>query len=74
VNNHLDLDLEDPAYDTIAGYTLGRLGRIPKVHDSIESGQILIEVEAMDGLRIDRVKLTRLDDKLLSEKSPVERE
>jgi CBS domain containing-hemolysin-like protein len=62
VNNHLELDLSDPAYDTIAGYTLGKMGRIPKVNDSIESNSILIQVEAMDGLRIDRLKLTRLDD------------
>jgi CBS domain containing-hemolysin-like protein len=62
VNNHLDIDLSDPAYDTIAGYTLGKMGRIPKVNDSIESNSILIQVEAMDGLRIDRLKLTRLDD------------
>lgn len=66
VNNYLNLDLEDPAYDTIAGYTLGRMGRIPKLHDSVESDNILIQVEAMDGLRIDRLKLTRLDDKSTS--------
>jgi putative hemolysin len=74
VNNHLDLDLNDPAYDTIAGYTLGRLGRIPKVNDSVESGQIRIQVEAMDGLRIDRLKLTRLGEKLPDEQSPVDGE
>jgi CBS domain containing-hemolysin-like protein len=62
VNNHLDLDLNDPAYDTIAGYTLGKMGRIPTVNDIVESDKILIQVEAMDGLRIDRLKLTRLDD------------
>jgi CBS domain containing-hemolysin-like protein len=72
VNNHLDLDLKDPAYDTIAGYTLGRLGRIPKVNDSVECGPILIQVEAMDGLRINRVKLTRLDDKSPSVKLPAD--
>jgi putative hemolysin len=74
VNNHLDLDLNDPAYDTIAGYTLGRLGRIPKVNDSVESGQIRIQVEAMDGLRIDRLKLTRLGEKLPDEQSAVDGE
>jgi len=63
VNHHLDLDLQDPAYDTIAGYTLGKMGQIPKVHDSVESDRVLIQVEAMDGMRIDRLKLTRLDDK-----------
>jgi CBS domain containing-hemolysin-like protein len=74
VNNHLDLDLSDPAYDTIAGYTLGRMGRIPKVHDSVENDKILIQVEAMDGLRIDRVKLIRLEDKSPSVQMPMEGE
>jgi CBS domain containing-hemolysin-like protein len=59
VNNHLGLNLSDPAYDTIAGYTLGRMGRIPKVNDSIECENVSIQVEAMDGMRIDRLKLTR---------------
>ena len=29
VNEQLGLALDDPDYDTIAGYFLGRLGRIP---------------------------------------------
>lgn len=59
VNNHLGLKLSDPAYDTIAGYTLGRMGRIPNVNDSIECDNVRIQVEAMDGMRIDRIKLIR---------------
>ncbi|MES0361782.1 MAG: hemolysin family protein, partial [Anaerolineales bacterium] len=35
VNNYLDLELNDPAYDTIAGFALGKLGRIPKVNDCV---------------------------------------
>ena len=67
VNKYLDLDLNDPAYDTIAGYTLGKMGRIPKVNDSVEFDKVLIQVEAMDGMRIDRLKLTRLEDKISAE-------
>jgi len=67
VNKSLDLDLNDPAYDTIAGYTLGKLGRIPKVNDSVEFDKILIQVEAMDGMRIERLRLTRLEDKISAE-------
>jgi CBS domain containing-hemolysin-like protein len=66
VNHSLELDLSDPAYDTIAGYTLGKMGRIPKVGDKIESDQVIIEIEAMDGMRIDRLKLTRKDKKYSS--------
>ena len=62
VNNYLDLDLNDPAYDTIAGFALGKLGRIPKVNDCVEYKNVRIQVEEMDGMRIDRLKLTRLDE------------
>ena len=67
VNHALDLDLHDPAYDTIAGYTLGKLGRIPKVKDKIDSEEVTIEVEAMDGLRIDRLRLTRIEENKTSQ-------
>jgi putative hemolysin len=62
VNDALGLELRDPAYDTIAGYTLGVLGRIPKLNDTIDSEQVTIQVEAMDGMRIDRLRLTRIDE------------
>jgi CBS domain containing-hemolysin-like protein len=64
VNAHLGLDLEDPNYYTIAGYMLGKLGRIPKVKESIEGDNVRLQVEALDGLRIARVSLTRLDQGL----------
>lgn len=62
VNHALDLDLHDPAYDTIAGYTLGKMGRIPKVNDKIDCDGVTIQVEAMDGMRIDRLRLMRADE------------
>ena len=57
VNDALGLDLRNPAYDTIAGYTLGKIGRIPKVKEKVECERITIQVEAMDGMRIDRLKM-----------------
>ena len=59
VNEHLGLDLQDPHYDTIAGYVLGRLGRIPQVGDMVESDGVNIGVEAMDGLRISRLSVKK---------------
>jgi CBS domain containing-hemolysin-like protein len=61
VNQQLNLDLQDPNYDTIAGYVLGKLGRIPNPKDAIESDGVRIQVEAMDGLRISRINLSRLN-------------
>ncbi|HID84074.1 MAG TPA: HlyC/CorC family transporter [Anaerolineales bacterium] len=58
VNGKLGLHLEDPNYDTIAGYVLGRLGHIPKTGEAVElaDGRRL-RVLAMDGLRIAKLRL-----------------
>jgi len=61
VNDQLDLHLEDPNNDTIAGYMLGKLGRIPQLDDSIEGNGVRLQVETMDGLRISQLKLARID-------------
>ena len=60
VNEELELTLTDPHYDTIAGYMLGRLGRIARQGDVIDSQGIRLRVVAMDGLRIARIALSRL--------------
>jgi CBS domain containing-hemolysin-like protein len=57
VNEHFGLHLVDPDYDTIAGFMLGKLGRLAQVGDSITVGGAKIRVEAMDGRRIARVSL-----------------
>ncbi|HLA97000.1 MAG TPA: hemolysin family protein [Anaerolineales bacterium] len=59
VNQELGLDLHDPDYDTIAGYALGKLGRIPRQGDVIEADEIRLKVESMDGMRIARLLLKR---------------
>ncbi|NLG74023.1 MAG: HlyC/CorC family transporter [Chloroflexi bacterium] len=60
VNQRLSLNLQDPYYDTIAGYVLGRLGRIPRLHDYVKGDGVGLRVEEMDGMRIARVSLERL--------------
>jgi CBS domain containing-hemolysin-like protein len=62
VNERLGLNLQDPHYDTIAGYALGKLGRIPKVNDIAEADGNRLRVEAMDGLRIARLSLIQRAD------------
>jgi CBS domain containing-hemolysin-like protein len=58
VNQHLGLNLQDPNYDTIAGYMLGKLGRIPRVGDVVEVDGAHLRVENMDRLRIARLSIT----------------
>ncbi len=60
INEHFSLDLSDPHYDTIAGFILGRLGRLAQVGDSVDAEGVRLGVVAMDGLRIERVSITPL--------------
>ena len=57
VNDMFGLELKDDNYDTIAGFVLGKLERIAKVGDVVESDGIKLTVEALEGLRIARVSL-----------------
>jgi putative hemolysin len=60
INERLNLNLEDPDYDTIAGYVLGRLGRMAEEGDMVVSDGVQLRVEALDGRRIDRISITPL--------------
>ena len=60
VNEALGLHLSEPHYDTIGGYVLGRLGRIPQEGDVVEDDGVRLQVLEMDGLRIARLRLERL--------------
>ena len=56
-NDLFAVDLEDPNYDTIAGYVMGKLNRIPKTGDEVdvqtnEQEVLRLRVEVMDGKRI----------------------
>lgn len=57
VNEHLGLALDDPKYETIAGYILGRLDRLAQPGDRVETERVILTVEQLDGLRIDRVRV-----------------
>ena len=60
VNEAFNLNLKDEFYDTIAGLVLGRLGRMPRVGDSVQADSVRLKVEALDGLRIARLSLLHL--------------
>jgi CBS domain containing-hemolysin-like protein len=48
----------DRAYETVAGYIMATLARIPAVGDQLEIEDGVLRVERMDGRRIDRVRFT----------------
>jgi CBS domain containing-hemolysin-like protein len=54
-------EIPEGEYETLAGFVLDRLGRIPAVRDSFEYEGWLIEVVEMDRRRVARVRLTAPD-------------
>ena len=61
VNEALDLNLQDPYYDTIAGFVMGKLGRMPKINDELKIMDFQVKVKSMDGMRIESLIFTRID-------------
>lgn len=59
VNERFGLHIDEETYNTVGGYVLGRLGRRARVGDMIDVEQRIMRVEALDGLRVARVVLSR---------------
>ncbi len=60
-NQELDLDLpEDEDYETMAGFVLARLGRIPEQGEEFEHDNLRIAVTEVDGNRVEKITVTRL--------------
>ncbi len=52
---------EDNIYETLGGFVMARLGRIPAVGDAFEWNDIRFEVLDMDGRRVDKVLVSPED-------------
>lgn len=50
---------EDGPYETVAGYVMSVLGRLPEVGDEIRVDEGTLRVTRLDGRRIDRIRFTR---------------
>jgi CBS domain containing-hemolysin-like protein len=59
VNEQFGLHVDEEAYNTFGGFVLGRIGRRPRVGDRFELEGRTIRVEALDGLRVARVYVSR---------------
>jgi putative hemolysin len=56
------LRLPEGPYETVAGYVLAELGRIPVVGDAVEAGGRTLTVTGLDGRRIARLAVGRAPD------------
>lgn len=48
---------QDGPYETVGGFIMFSLGRMPRPGDSVTVGGADLHVEAMDGIRIDRIRI-----------------
>ena len=56
-NSRFDAKIDDTDYTTIGGYVFGELGRLPRPGDRVSVGALLLEVAAMDGRRVDTLRI-----------------
>jgi CBS domain containing-hemolysin-like protein len=49
---------EEGPYETVAGWLMSELGRLPSVDDTVETDRGTFRIERLDGRRIDRVRYT----------------
>ena len=49
---------EEGPYETVAGWLMSELGRLPKVGDTVEIDRGVFRIERLEGRRIDRVRYT----------------
>jgi CBS domain containing-hemolysin-like protein len=63
VEDGLGLELPDGHFETLGGFLVAQLGRFPEAGEKISYGPFLFEVISMDGRRIDRVAVTRTEDR-----------
>jgi CBS domain containing-hemolysin-like protein len=59
VNAQFGLHIDEDVYNTLGGYVLGRLGRRARLGDRVEVERRTMRVEALDGLRVARVFISK---------------
>ena len=66
---------DGPAYETIGGWVMAELGRVPVAGDTVELPGWSVTVLAMDGMRVDRLRFVPVgDDEGLNGTAPAEGE
>ncbi len=54
------IELPDGPYETVAGFVIARLGRVPLLGDQVTEAEHRYEVVELDGRRVARVRVTRV--------------
>ena len=60
LNSQLGLGLPMGEYQTLAGFLLDRMGRVPEAGDYINLNDLRFTVQRMEGVKIEEVEVLRL--------------
>ncbi len=71
INEELNLEIPEGDYQTLAGFILDRLGRIPEVGDVLEYGDLRFTIKVMERVRIEEVELRRLNSLTVTNRTEV---
>ena len=55
-----DQDVDSEEFDTVGGFLIHQLGRLPAVGDEVESGHLRLRVLTMSGRRLRRLRVSRI--------------
>ena len=66
VNNEIGIELPDGEYETLAGFALDVLERIPSEGDQFDYGDLKFEILEMQALKIERVRVTKSDAAIIN--------
>jgi putative hemolysin len=61
-NQELGLDLPEGDYETVAGFILSHLGRIPRQGEQLKYRHLKFVITEIQGLKIERIVVTREED------------
>lgn len=59
LNEELRLKIDKTDFETVAGFILNKLGRIPKEGETVEHGKYVFRVESANNVRISKVVISR---------------
>jgi CBS domain containing-hemolysin-like protein len=59
INEQFGLKIDPDTYTTLGGFVAGRIGRKPRLGDSVDEGSRIFTVEGLDGLRVAKVRISR---------------
>lgn len=64
VKDLLEIDLESEDFDTIAGFVIGLIDRIPKLKEVVRYENLKFVIENLDKNRVDKIRIIKTIDSL----------